>query len=128
MMEKQQIPLGGSFKKQKGFGGGLGFGAGMRGRGTKTVSQGSAFSSISTASFMRMMDSPFKMGGSLVPRKTMLKVLKDQAKLDEINNIREADDLSTGQENDQNRRPADEETKVRPTEQGDSFEKRKRTS
>ena len=41
-------------------------------KGARTISQGTAFTTFSTSSFMQMMNSPFKTGG-LIPREKLIK-------------------------------------------------------
>ena len=57
----------------------------VRKKGTKTVSQGSAFSSLTTTSFMNMMSSPFKAGTGLLPRDKIIKEFIAQQKEREAN-------------------------------------------
>lgn len=42
-------------------------------KGARTISQGTAFTTFSTSSFMQMMNSPFKTGIGLIPREKLIK-------------------------------------------------------
>jgi len=48
-------------------------GSPTRKKGSKTISQGTAFTQFSSTSFMQMMNSPFKAGIGLIPRDKLIK-------------------------------------------------------
>ena len=50
----------------------------VRKKGIKSVSQGTAFSSLTTSSFLMMAASPFKMGTGLIPKHKLVKEFINQ--------------------------------------------------